>query len=354
MGGDLKNAFCLAAGDSAHLAPHIGDLENASTHEHLIRSVARLERLLDIHPEVVAHDLHPGYFSTRYALERASVRHVGVQHHHAHVASCMGEHGLEGRAIGVAFDGTGYGLDGNSWGGEILIAGYRSFERVATLRPLALPGGEQAILQPWRTALAALEDAFEGDPPLEQLSLFRGESEERVEAVRQLIRRRIQTPLSHGCGRWFDAVGALLLGRGESHYEGQIPMGLNVIADERERGTYPFMIDQANDPWQLDLRPTLRALVDELIAGQSVGLIAARFHNALVAGSVALVRGAAERVGALPVVLSGGSFQNPLLAAGVEAALDNDFAVYRHREVPPGDGGLALGQALVADALSRE
>lgn len=350
MGADLKNAFCLAVGDSVYLGPHIGDLESASTYEHLVASVERLERLLRVRPAVVAHDLHPGYFSTEYALGRHGVRRVGVQHHHAHVASCMAEHGLEGPVIGVAFDGTGHGLDGSAWGGELLVADERSFERVATLRPLRLAGGEQAIREPWRVALAALDDAFDGAPPLEGLPLFRRIDPARIDAVLHMLRRGLSAPLAHGCGRWFDAVGALLLGREVSRFEGQVAMALNLIADETERAAYPWALALERDPWQLDLRPTIRAVVEELCAGQPVASISARFHNALIAATAELVRRAAARHGALPVVLSGGSFQNALLSSGLARALSPALSVHRHAQVPPGDGGVALGQALVARA----
>jgi len=352
MGGDLKNAFCLGVGDCAYLGPHIGDLEGLETYEHLTRSIEHMQGLLDITPEVVAHDLHPGYFSTRHALERACAERVPVQHHHAHVVSCMAEHGVTEPVLGVAFDGTGYGTDGAAWGGEVLIANYGQFDRVATLRPLRLAGGDQAIRQPWRTALAALEDAFETRAPIDRLSLFDSIPRAHIEVVQHMIRGGVHAPLAHGCGRWFDAVGALVLAQRESHYDAQVAMSLNLVADDQELQSYPFALDVTRIPWELDLRPALRAVVSDLLADCPPSIISARFHNALAEGTARLVRLAARYHGEHPVVLSGGCFQNARLAESVCRALRPELEVLLHSQVPPGDGGLALGQALIADAVS--
>ncbi|HYQ81410.1 MAG TPA: carbamoyltransferase HypF, partial [Anaeromyxobacteraceae bacterium] len=354
-GAHLKNTFCLAAGAQATLGPHIGDLENLETYDSLAQAVERMERFLRLRPEVVACDLHPLYLSTRYARERAaslSAPLVPVQHHHAHLCAAMAEHGLEGPVLGLAWDGTGWGPDGAAWGGELLLADARGFERLATLRPIPLAGGEVAIREPWRVALAALDEAFDGDPPLSRLPLFRSVAAGRVALVRQMIRSGLNAPPAHGAGRLFDAAGALALSRGLSRYEGQVAVALDSAADPAERGRYPFALDQAADPWQLDWRPLLKSMVEDLLAGTSPARAAARFHESLAAAAGELVRAAAARHGALPVVLSGGCFQNARLAEGVLGALGG-FEVYLHQRVPPGDGGLALGQALVADAVAR-
>jgi hydrogenase maturation protein HypF len=354
-GAHLKNTFCLGAGDQATLGPHIGDLENLETYDSLAQAVERMERFLGLVPEVVACDLHPLYLSTRYARERAAALPaplVPVQHHHAHLAAAMAEHGLEGPVLGLAWDGTGYGPDGTAWGGELLLADARGFERLATFRPVPLAGGEKAIREPWRVALAALDDAFDGDPPLGRLPLFRSVAASQVALVRQMIRSGLNAPLAHGAGRLFDAAGAIALGRGLSRYEGQVAMALDNAADPGERGRYPFAVDQSAGPWQLDWRPLLRALVDDLLAGASPARASARFHESLSAAAGELVRAAAGRHGRLPVVLTGGCFQNARLAEGVLGSLGG-FEVYLHQRVPPGDGGLALGQALVADSVAR-
>ena len=354
-GAHLKNTFCLAAGSQATLGPHIGDLENLETYASLESAVARMERFLRLRPEVVACDLHPAYLSTRYAADRAralGVRAVGIQHHHAHVASAMAEHGLEGPVLGLAWDGTGFGPDGTSWGGELLLARLDGYDRLATLRPIPLAGGDQAVRQPWRAALAALDDAFGGAPPLERLPLFGGIGGKEIAAVRRMIASGLNSPLAHGCGRLFDAVGAIALGRAVSRYEGQVAMALDSAADPAERGRYPFDVDTSAEPWQLDTRPLLRAAVEDLLAGRGAATVSARFHETLAAAAAEMVRLAARRAGRLPVVLTGGCFQNARLAERCLDTLLGEFAVYLHGQVPPGDGGIALGQALVADAVA--
>ena len=351
-GAHLKNAFCLAAGDQAWLGPHIGDLDNLESCRSFEESVARLERFLGIAPELIAHDLHPDYFTTEYAERRPEALKVAVQHHHAHVASAMAEQRLPGPVLGVAFDGTGYGGDGTTWGGEVLLARFDGFTRLATFRPIRLAGGERAIHEVWRLALAVVEDAFDGEPPVHALRLFERVSPHERAIVRRMLERGVNAPLAHGVGRYFDALGALGLGRAVSHYEGQVALLWNLAADPGESGCYPYALDDGL-PIQLDLRPLVRAVVADLRKGEPAGIISARFHNSLAAATADLVRHAAQRVGRLPVVLTGGCFQNEILARGVLSHLSGEFDVRLHGEVPPGDGGIALGQALVADARMR-
>jgi hydrogenase maturation protein HypF len=351
-GGHLNNAFCIAVEDAAYLGPHVGDLGKLETVPAFEEAVERLERLLGVRPEIVAHDLHPGYLSTAYALDRPGPFKVGVQHHHAHVVSAMAEHGLGGSVLGVAYDGTGYGGDGSVWGGEMLLADEAGYERLATFRPVLLPGNEAAIHQVWRIALAMLEDAFDGAPPLDRIPLFERLEADDVATVRRMIAGGLGSP-AHGVGRYFDALGALVLGRPRSHHEGDVALAWNLAADHAEAGEYPFAVDESSSPWTLDMRPLVRAVVGDLRAGRGAATISGRFHNTLAAATAAVVRAAAERAGRLPVVLSGGCFQNALLAERTLSHLAPDFAVYLHHDVPPGDGGLALGQAVIADALTR-
>jgi hydrogenase maturation protein HypF len=353
-GAHLKNAFCLAVGDQAWLGPHIGDLDTLESCRAFEEAVPRLERFLGIAPEVVAHDLHPDYFSTRYALARPEAARIGVQHHHAHVASAMAEHGLAGPVIGVAYDGTGYGTDGAAWGGEILIAGFESFERVATFRPLRLAGGDAAVREVWRLALALLDDAFGGDAPLDRLGLFAGIPGAQRSVVRRMIQAGLNAPSAHGVGRYFDAMGAIVLGRTRSRFEGEVALAWNLAADPGERRSYPFEIGSAppGRPAQLDLRPLARAAVHDLLEGRSAATISGRFHATLAEATAELVQLAVARAGRLPVVLTGGCFQNARLAEDTSRALAS-LSVHLHQEVPPGDGGIALGQALVADARVR-
>jgi hydrogenase maturation protein HypF len=352
-GALLKNTFCIGTADTAYLGPHVGDLENLDTYQAFEESITRLERLLRVAPEVIAYDLHPDYMSTGYALARPEPVKIGVQHHHAHVASVMAEHGLAGPVIGVAFDGSGYGIDGSSWGGEVLVARYESFDWVATLRPIRLAGGDAAVRHPWRLALALVEDAFEGTPPLDDLGLFAAVAPHDLSVIRQMLATRVRSPIAHGCGRYFDAVGSLVLMRPESRYEGQIALEWNTVADPAEEGRYGYEIDRPASPWAIDLRPMVRAVVHDLLVGVPASRISARFHNTIVAATVEVVRAAAAAHGQLPVVLSGGCFQNPRLAEGLARALAPRFAVHLHGQVPPGDGGLALGQAVVAAAIAR-
>ncbi len=355
-GAHLKNAFCLGLSDAAYLGPHIGDLENLATLESFEGAVGRLERFLRTSPALLAHDLHPEYLSTRYALERARAQGlpaVAVQHHHAHAVAAMAEHGLPGPVLALAWDGTGLGDDGAAWGGELLVATYEGYERLATFRPIALAGGDAAVREPWRAALAALDDAFAGAPPLPELRLFDAVDPAHVRVVRQMIAQGFNAPRAHGAGRAFDAVGALALARPRARYEGQLAVALDALADPDERASYPFELDTAARPWQLDLRPLYREVARDVAAGRAPAAVSARFHNALVAAAAEMVRLAAPRFGRLPVVLTGGCFANAQLGEGISRELSPSFQVHLHGLVPPGDGGLALGQALVADARLR-
>jgi hydrogenase maturation protein HypF len=352
-GALLKNTFCVGTDDGAYLGPHIGDLENLETYQSFEESIARMERFLRVRPQVVAHDLHPDYMSSHYALGRPESVKIGVQHHHAHVVSGMAEHGLAGPVIGIAYDGTGYGTDGTAWGGEVLVTRHESFERVATLRPIRLAGADAAIRHPWRIALALLEDAFDGRAPLDDLRLFSTVPPRDIAVVRQILTARINSPLAHGAGRYFDAVGSLVLARPDSGYEGQIPLEWNGIADPSATGCYGYVIDDRQSPWEIDLRPMVREMVRDVRAGIAAPTISGRFHNTITAATAETVRAAAQLHGTAPVVLTGGCFQNALLAERVLHALASSFAVYRHSQVPPGDGGIALGQAMVAAAIVR-
>jgi hydrogenase maturation protein HypF len=324
-------------------------------------AIERLETLLRITPEVIAHDMHPGYLSTRYARSRAAVQHVAVQHHHAHVVSAMAEHGLTGPVIGVAYDGTGWGTDGTAWGGEVMLARHDGFTRLATFRPITLAGGGAAIQAPWRIASALLDDAFAGDPPLDALALYRDLPAAEVEVVRQMIRTGLNAPRARGVGRYFDGIAALVLARPRAGHEAQLAMAWDRVADPGERRPYPWQVDRrpggttgamAEPVPEIDLRPLVRAVVEDVVTRTAAATIAARFHETIIAATAAVVREAVAEVGRLPVMLTGGCFQNPRLAVGVRAALTG-LDVRLHGEVPPGDGGLALGQAVVADAIVR-
>jgi hydrogenase maturation protein HypF len=356
-GAHLKNAICIGLGNQAWIGPRVGDLETIEACDAFEQAVESMQLHLGVRPEVVAHDLHPDYYSTRYALRLGGACTIGVQHHHAHVASAIAEHeaelGSTRSVLGVAYDGTGYGTDGTSWGSEVLRADRLTFDRVATLRPIALAGGDHAIRQVWRIALAVLEDAYAGHPPLESIPLFRRIDAARVRGVREILNQRLNSPLAHGLGRWFDALGSIALGIETSRGEGDVAVRFNFAADTSIQGVYPFEVDEARTPWEIDLRPLVRAAVEDLARGSSPALISARFHGTIAAATAHVVRAAQRELGALPVVLTGGCFQNALLTGRTLQALAPASRVFVHKRVPPGDAGLALGQALIADAIAR-
>lgn len=354
VGGELKNTFCLTRGQYAFLSHHIGDLENYETLRSFEDGIAHLERLFRIRPQALAYDLHPNYLATRYALERAShddIPAVGVQHHHAHIASCMAEHGLKGDSpvIGIAFDGTGYGDDGAIWGGEVMLADYHSYERLFHLSYSPLPGGDRAIKEPWRLALAWLHqiepDCLE-DPALSGILNHEG-----YQVVMQQIERGINTPMTSSVGRLFDAVAALCGVRYKVNYEAQAAIEFEALVDTEEEGVYTFEIVED----EIDPRPAIASLVSDLVHGFALPRIAARFHNGIALVVVDACKDIRERSGVSEVVLSGGVWQNMvLLSRTVSNLRREDFAVYLHRKVPTNDGGIALGQALIALAHMRE
>jgi hydrogenase maturation protein HypF len=339
-GGELKNTFCLTKGRHAILSQHIGDLENYETLVFFEETLANLKKLFRVEPRAVAYDLHPQYLSTRFALGIPDLPKIGVQHHHAHIASCMAENGLEGKVIGVALDGTGYGTDGRIWGGEFLVAGYRGFERRAHFRYVPLAGGDAAIRQPWRAALAYLLDTFGDVPP----DLLRAIPEERVRVVRRMMAAGVNTVETSSCGRLFDAVASLVGLRHEVNFEGQAAIELEAIADPGEPGRYPFEIADG-EPWQIDFRPAIAAMSK----GGSPAAIAARFHNTLAAAIVETCIRLHRETGLNRICLSGGTFQNMrLLGTTCGLLREAGFELYLHAKVPPNDGGLALGQAAIA------
>jgi hydrogenase maturation protein HypF len=359
-GAQLASTFCLARGKRAWLSQHLGDLDTPDAVEGYARAVERMERWLGTRAEVVAHDLHPHYASTRYALSREAMLHVAVQHHHAHAASAIAEHALEGPVLAVVFDGTGLGSDGSAWGGEVLLADAAGFERLATLRPIRLAGGEVAIREVWRLSLAMLEDAFDGAPPLESFALFRKLDAERVEGVRGLLRRGLRCLPAHGAGRWFDALGALWLEQPVAAHQGDVALQWQAAAAAEALPAYPFELGQScavpdggSHLLEIDLRPMVRAAVRDQLAGRPAALVSARFHATLAAATAAALARLRTATGARPLVLSGGCFQNDLLVARMRHALAPRWRVYTHERVPCGDGGLALGQALVAQEAAR-
>jgi len=340
-GGELKNVFCLTKDHYAVLSQHIGDLENLETLEAFEETLAHMKRFFRISPVAVAHDLHPQYLSTRFALAMPGVAKIGVQHHHAHIASCMAENKLEGKVIGVAFDGTGYGTDGKIWGGEFLVCDYAGFERAAHFRYVPLAGGDTAVRQTWRSGLAYLRDAG-----VDAGFLAESVAPEAFRIVETMLARGVNTVETSSCGRLFDAVAALIGVRREANYEGQAAMELEALAVSAGLpvdDSYPF--DEAGG--ELDFRETIRCIVRDR---SQPAIAAARFHNTLAHVIARTCAGIAADRGLHQVCLSGGTFQNfHLLGRAVELLRRAGLEVYLHARVPPNDGGLCLGQAAIAD-----
>ena len=335
-GAELKNTFCLAKGERAWVSHHIGDLENYETLRSFTDGIEHFKRLFAVEPEVVVHDLHPEYLSTKYALELDGIELVGVQHHHAHLAACLAEHGEPGPAIGAIFDGTGYGFDGTVWGGELLYGDVRSFERVGSLMAVALPGGARAIKQPWRMACAWLV-ASGLEPP----AAWR--------PIGELARSGLASPLTTSMGRLFDAVAALAGIRAEVNYEGQAAIELEAACDPSERGSYPIAL--TGEPLVIDPRETIRAVAADVRAGRSSGVIARRFHRAIASATVEACVGLADAHATEVVALSGGVFQNRVLLESVSDGLTaTGLRVLVPERLPAGDGGISYGQAAVAAA----
>ncbi|TMR00761.1 carbamoyltransferase HypF [Actinomadura soli] len=349
-GAELKNTFCVAKGNRAFVSHHIGDLENYETLRSFTEGIAHFRRLFDVDPGLVAHDLHPEYLSTKFALELEDVDVVGVQHHHAHIASCLADNGESGPVIGVAFDGLGFGDDATFWGGELLVADLVGFERAGHLEAVPMPGGAMAVREPWRMAVAHLLAAY-GDA-LPDLDLAR-RHRERWDAVLAMARRGVNAPLTSSVGRLFDAVSAILGVRDVARYEGQAAIELEQRVAGQERGGYQVTVRDQR-PLVIQGRDLIRCVVDDLLADVAVGRIAARFHNGLAQAAVRAVCVLRERTGLDTVALSGGVFQNLVLLNRVVAGLEEDgFRVLVHSRVPSNDGGISLGQAVVAAARDR-
>ncbi|MCX7887065.1 MAG: carbamoyltransferase HypF [Verrucomicrobiae bacterium] len=337
VGGELKNTFCLARNGWAFLSQHIGDLKDYKTHLYFTHEIAEWQRLMRVAPVAIAHDMHPDYRSTRWALQQ-NVPLIPVQHHHAHIASVMAEHNLCGDVIGVALDGTGYGPDGTVWGGEFLVATRAVYERVAHFKPYPLPGGEKAIEEPWRMAVSVL--ATEG-LATENVA---APAAKDVRAVEQLVRLRLHSPAGSSAGRLFDAVAAILGLCDVATYEAQAAIRLESAADPSVSGHYPFDLQDGI----LDFGRAIAALLHDR---GNVPLAAARFHNTIVAGIVRVCEWIRSERGLARVALSGGVFQNEWILTRTTAELrERGFEVFTNTQVPPNDGGLALGQIAVAAA----
>jgi len=359
VGAELKHTFTLARGRRAHVAPHNGDLEDLATHRAFTDGLAHLSRLLALEPEVVVHDLHPEYLSTKYAVQHFEpARRIAVQHHHAHVASCAAEHGITEPFLGVAYDGLGMGDDGTLWGGEILLADLTGYRRMARFARAPLPGGALAVKRPYRMALGYLfggewlghrHDPDNLDP---RVATFLGRLDLReVAIVRTQIARNLNAPLASSAGRLFDAVASFLGLRDVAEYEAQAAIDLELAAGDVAADPLPYAIESLDDLLVYDTCPTLRSLVIAHSEGRSVPTLAAAFHETIAAVTEELLEAARNETGVRTVCLSGGVFQNRRLAGTLLQRLErNGFEPFINERVPVNDGGISFGQAAVAAA----
>jgi hydrogenase maturation protein HypF len=346
-GAELKNTICLTKGRQAFVSQHIGDLENLATENFFRLTIEHLQRILDIRPGLIVCDLHPDYLSTQWAQARRDLPRLQVQHHFAHIAAVMAEHGLDGPVIGLAFDGTGYGEDGTVWGGEVLIADLAGYRRCAHLETVPMPGAAAAIKEPGRMALAYLHQVYGPDLWTLDLPLLRTQARDRAQVILQMCARRINAPLTSSMGRLFDGVAAIIGLRQRVAFEGQAAMELEMIADDQTQARYPF-------EWQeggvrtIAVAPIIKGVVADLQQGLPAFVISRKFHNTLIQGCADLCAAIGAESGLDRVALSGGCFQNRLLLEGlIQALTERKLTVYSHRQVPSNDGGISLGQAVI-------
>ncbi len=359
VGPELKNTICLSRGRELFLSHHIGDLKNDATRRSFEHAIEHLARLLEVTPQVVAHDMHPGYMSTRWAREQSGeLPTVEVQHHHAHMAACMCEHGLDEPVLGVIFDGTGYGIDGNIWGGEWLVGDYGGFERAGHLEYFRLPGGDKAVEEPWRTAVSLLLQTHGELEPLTRagLPVVERRSEQERHVLARMVQAGVSSPLTSSMGRLFDGVAALLGVREQCRYEAQAAIELEQLIEPGTRAQpLCWELHREEQPLRVDVRPMVAELAELVLRGGSgAAELSLRFHCTVVDMVRATCTEIARRTGLRTVVLSGGVWQNEWLLRGAYETLEQaGFHVHVHRTVPANDGGVALGQAAVAGWRAR-
>lgn len=352
VGGEVKNAFCLTRGSFVFMSCHMGDLENLATYQAYLAAIGHYKKLFAIEPTLIAYDLHPEYLATKYALQ-LDISQVGVQHHHAHIASVLAEHGIDEQVIGVAFDGTGYGTDGTLWGGEFLVADYKEFTRLGHCKYLPLPGGDRAIKEPWRIAAWVLYNLYGQEFPAFDLEISR-KLPSGWQLMMEAACKGINAPLTSSAGRLFDIAAGILGICHTIHYEGQGAIELEWAGQRQSGQVLPYTISQGR-PYVLDFMPTFAAMTEALRRGSSVGFLAACFHATLADATVAMVKKIRRDTGIKKVALSGGVWQNSTILKKVVGMLQQEGVhVYTNQLVPPNDGGLALGQAVVAGARIRK
>ncbi len=349
VGAELKNTFCVSRGAQAFVSQHIGDLSEHANFEFFREALQDFAELLGVRPRIVACDLHPDYPSTRYAESLAAEKKEQIQHHHAHIAGCMAEHGITRRVIGVALDGSGAGPDGTVWGGEFMVADLQSFERFGHFKEYRLVGGDEAIRHPIRMALSCVASELGGEVGMLRERMFAALSDEEIEVLLQMARTGVRSPMTSSCGRLFDAVAAMLGVCDTISYEGQAAIRLQHVARRGEQQRYEFEIETKNDVEILSFAPMIRSIVADCVVGKDKGEVAAMFHNTVSHAVCEMCERIRAATGIESVVLSGGVFQNDLLLRLISTGLKRcGFAAYSNHAVPPNDAGVSLGQAAVA------
>jgi hydrogenase maturation protein HypF len=348
-GADIKNIFTLTKGSFAIPSQHIGDMENYETLQFFEESLRNLKDVYRVKPVALAYDLHPMYLSTQWALRQEDIQKIGIQHHHAHVASVMAEKGLKEKVIGVSFDGTGYGTDGNLWGGEFLIADIEEFKRAGHLKYIPLPGGEIAVKEPWRITVSLIRDVA-GDEIiayLKSLGFPDKYGEKKIQDILKIIDNRQFSPLSSGAGRLFDGVSALMGVCDKNTFEGEAAIALEAITIPGIGDDYPVDI-QLRDPLEIDFTQTVLKIIEDLSKGESKGTISSKFHNTLVTAIMRVVQRLSHVHSIKDVVLCGGVFQNMyLLRRTMRSLVSMGMEVHIHEKVPTNDAGISLGQAYI-------
>lgn len=348
-GGELKNTFCLTKGSKAFISHHIGDLENIETLMSFETGIEHFKRIFSVVPEAVVFDKHPDYLSTKFADSLVGITRIPIQHHHAHIASCMAENNVAGKVIGVAFDGTGYGDDGQIWGGEFFVGDYSTFKRQAYFEYVPLPGGEIGIKEPWRMAMSYLVQIYGEDLIPYKLPFLNQIGTDRINIVIQQIIKRINTPLTSSVGRLFDAVSSLIGLCNVIEYEGQAAIRLEKIASIENDYLYPYEIIQRTPGYQIRVHQLITAIVEDLFKGREISRISGAFHRTVSSIILDVCQLLREKFNINQVVLSGGVFQNRLLLGLISDNLGKKgYRVYAHSKVPTNDGGISLGQAVIA------
>ncbi len=350
-GAELKNTVCLTKNNMAFLSQHIGDLENASAYNFFCETIEHMKRILNIKPELLAHDLHPGYLSSRYAMEQSDIETLPVQHHHAHIVSCMAENLVDGPVIGLSFDGTGYGPDGSIWGGEILVADKKEYTRRAQISDVLMPGSAAAIREPWRMAISYLYDAFGDSYQDLNLPVLKEIDAKNVNIIIEMMLKGVNSPRTSSLGRLFDGVAGILGIRQTVCYEGQAAMELEMVAEEKTDEVYDYEWT-SGERYKVLPKPIISGIVNDMENGVSISRISAKFHMTIIRMFSNLCKHIRTETGLNRVALSGGVFQNSIILTGIIRLLkEQNFQVFTHHLVPTNDGGISLGQAVIAAAV---